>query len=265
MAYTFTVFQFSFEEESMFSAHCLFIRLLRIGRIAVVPVFASVSLLAQSAAHPSIPAPPAATAQTPSNGTSPAPCKHSAVSDIPLSSTIQAKVAGTLDSAHLKVGKEIWVYIDNDVAYPGCTLNAGSTLYAHVTAATSGQGSNTSELSLSFNHADCQEQRKKAMPMRLIAIVGPLEGALRIHEELPVTLRGAQRNINDPVKAMAGSRDKYNTEVPPRIFRPGSVIGIPTMKLEVEGGPGCSARISSTNHSVLLDRGTELIMVVESQ
>jgi hypothetical protein len=42
------------------------------------------------------------------------------------------------------------------------------------------------------------------------------------------------------------------------------VIGIPAMKLEVEGGPGCSARIASTNHSVHLDRGTELILVVES-
>jgi hypothetical protein len=102
------------------------------------------------------------------------------------------------------------------------------------------------------------------MPLRLIAIVGPLEDALRIHEELPVTLRGSQRNINDPVKVMAGSKDKYDTEAPPRIFRPGAVIGIPMMNLEVEGGPGCSARISSANHSVHLDRGTELILVVES-
>jgi hypothetical protein len=185
--------------------------------------------------------------------------------EIPLSSTIQAKVTGPLDSAHLKAGKEIWVYVANDVVYPGCTLNAGSALYARVTEATSGQDSNASELSLSFDNADCLEQRKKAMPLRLIAMVGPSEGALRVHEELPVLMKGSNRNINDPVKAMSGSRDKYDTEGTPRIFRPGIVIGIPMIKLEVEGGPGCSARISSTNHSVRLDRGTELILVVESQ
>jgi hypothetical protein len=169
-----------------------------------------------------------------------------------------------LDSARLKVGKEIWADVVNDVVYPGCTLNAGSALYGHVTAATSGQGTNTSELSLSFDHADCQEQRKKEMPLRLIALLGPSENVIRVHEELPIQMRAAKRNINDAVTALNGSPDKFNTEGPPRIFRPGAVIGIPMMKLEVEGGPGCSARISSTNRSVHLDRGMELIFVVES-
>jgi hypothetical protein len=248
----------------MFAAILSFIRLPWIGRIAVIPVFAAVTLFAQSAISPSAPAKPAIPSSAPASEPSPAPCKHSADREIPISFTIQAKVSIALDSAHLKAGKEIWVDVVNDVVYPGCTLNAGSFLYAHVMAATSGQDSNSSELSLSFDHADCFEQRKKVMPLRLIAMVGPLEGALRIHEELPVTLRGSHRNINDPVKVMDGSKDKFDTEVPPRIFRPGTVIGIPTMKLEVEGGPGCSARISSTNHNVHLDRGTELILVVES-
>jgi hypothetical protein len=41
---------------------------------------------------------------------------------------------------------------------------------------------------------------------------------------------------------------------------PGTVIGMPMLKLEPEGGPGCSARISSTNRSVELGTGVELIL-----
>ncbi|MGD0293246.1 MAG: hypothetical protein ABSB30_05270 [Terracidiphilus sp.] len=252
----------------MFNALRSFIRFSWISYIAVIPVFAAVSLFAQSVTGPSTPvsvATPAPTSQALTSETNPAPCKHSAVSDIPLSFAIQARVTGPLDSARLKVGKEVWVNIVEDVVYPGCKLNAGSALYAHVTAAASGTDANASELSLSFDHADCEEQRKKGMPLRLIALVGPSEDAVRIHEELPIALRGSNRNVHDAVKAMGGSGDKLNTGGLPLIFRPGIVIGIPALKLEVEGGPGCSSRISSTNRNVQLDRGTILILVVEDK
>jgi len=184
--------------------------------------------------------------------------------DIPLNATIQAKVMGPMDSARLKVGKEIWVYVDNDVVYPGCKLNAGAAIYAHVTSATTGQGSNASELSLSFDHDDCDSRNKKGMPLRLIALLGPSENVMRIHEEIPLEMRAAKRNINDAVKVEGTALDKFSLDRPPRTLQPGTVMGIPKLKLEVEGGPGCSARISSTDRSVLLTRGMEFIFVVES-
>jgi hypothetical protein len=232
--------------------------------MVVVPFFAAVTLFAQSAASPGTPASSPGTAQTPASKSSPAPCKHSAAPLIPLSSTFQASVAGTLDSAHLKVGKEIWVNVDNDIVYPGCTLNAGTALYGHVTTAAAGTDSNLSELSLTFDHADCKEQRKKEMPLRLIAILGPTEDVMRVHEELPIQMRGAKRNIKDAVNALNGSSDKFNKEGPPGLFPVGVVIGIPGLKLEIEGGPGCSSRITSTNRRVQLMRGVQLIFVVES-
>jgi hypothetical protein len=254
----------------MFVAFRTFIRLPWISRIAVVPVFAAVSLFAQSAAGPgtaATPATPAPALQALASEPHMAPCKHSIVPEIPLSSTIQAKVAGTLNSGRLKVGKEIWVNVvnNNDVIYPGCTLKEGSILYGHVTAATTGQGSNTSELSLTFDHADCEGQLKKEMPLRLVALLGPSENVIRIHEELPLQMRAAHRNINDAVTALNGSADKLNKGDTQRTFQPGDVIGIPGMKLEIEGGPGCSSRISSEKRSVQLDREAELILVVELQ
>jgi len=102
------------------------------------------------------------------------------------------------------------------------------------------------------------------MPLRLIAILGPSENVMRVHEELPIQMRGAKRNINDAVTALNGASDKFNTVGPPRLFPVGVVAGIPGLKLEIEGGPGCSSRITSTDRSVQLTRGMQLIFVVES-
>jgi hypothetical protein len=171
---------------------------------------------------------------------------------------------GTLDSARLKVGKEIWVNVAADVVYPGCSLNAGTALYAHVTSAASGQGSNPSELSLSFDHADCLGRNKKEMPLRLIALLGPSENVLRVHEELPIMMRGSSRKISVAVKAEGTGTDKFNLDAPPPTVQLGAVMGIPNVKLEIKGGPGCSSRITSTDRSVQLTREMELIFLVES-
>jgi hypothetical protein len=40
------------------------------------------------------------------------------------------------------------------------------------------------------------------------------------------------------------------------------VVGMSNLKLEPEGGPGCSARISSTNRDVELQTGVELILMM---
>jgi hypothetical protein len=240
-----------------------FIRLSWMGLIAVLPVFAAAALFAQSAASPGTPATPAAT-QAPASQASPAPCPLSPNADIPLSATIHATVTGTLDSARLKVGKEIWVNVAADVTYPGCMLNAGTALYAHVMSAATAQGSNPSELSLSFDHADCLGRNKKEMPLRLIALLGPSENVLRVHEELPIMMRGSSRKISVAVKAEGTGTDKFNLDAPPPTVQLGAVMGIPNVKLEIKGGPGCSSRITSTDRSVQLTREMELIFLVES-
>jgi hypothetical protein len=71
-----------------------------------------------------------------------------------------AKVTGPMDSGHLKVGKEFWVTVQEAIAYPGCKLSAGSAIYGHVTSALSQKSSPTSELSLAFDHADCEARKE---------------------------------------------------------------------------------------------------------
>ena len=95
----------------MLTALGSFIKNAGFGRITVFPIFAAVAVFAQSGPAPTVPATPAPTSVT-------AACPHSAASEIPFTSTIQAKVPGTLDSGHLKVGKEIWVTVMNGLVYP---------------------------------------------------------------------------------------------------------------------------------------------------
>jgi hypothetical protein len=46
---------------------------------------------------------------------------------------------------------------------------------------------------------------------------------------------------------------------PPHTIHPGFVAGIPKLKLQPLGGPGCSTKLVSTQSSLRLGPGTELI------
>jgi hypothetical protein len=234
------------------------------GRIAVVPVFAAVFAFAQSAAGPSTSAPPAT--PTPANESGQASCPHITGMEIPFNATIQAKVMGTLDSAHLKVGKEIWVIVTNNVAFPGCAVKEGSALYGHIKAIGPGKDANSSEMSLAFDHVDCEGHSKQEMRLWLIGIEAPAERMTRMHEEVPLEMKaGAKRNIRDAAKGMNFDDDVLNPGGKPKTVLPGVVVELPKIKLEVTGGPGCSARITSTDNSVLVPRNSVLILLMQNK
>jgi hypothetical protein len=238
----------------MHVARCSFVRLPGIGRIAVVPVIASF-FFAQMAASE---------AQAPANAVSQPSCASGADMDIPVASTIQAKVTGLLDSGHLKVGKDIWVNVINGLTYPGCKLNAGAALYAHVTAAVAQKTPGSAELSLAFDRADCEGHGKKQMPLRLIGLMAPPDTSARMHDEVPVGLKGGTRNAATTAMVTNEADYQLNPRGAPNTVHPGVVVGLPKMNLEVAGGPGCSARIGSTERSVQLEPGSVLILVVQS-
>jgi hypothetical protein len=278
----------------MLFARRSFIQLSRIGWIAVLPVFLSVSVFAQSVASPPAQSPlvspqaaaPAGGAPAASEGnpgqaktttlapaqqaaaheTVQAPCAPNADVSIPVSATIRAKVTGPMDSGHLKVGKEFWLTVQKDIAYPGCKLNTGSAIYGHVTSASSQKNSTSSELSLAFDHADCYGLGKKAMPLWLIGLMGPSEEYARMHDDLPMGELDNRRSAKTAAKILTFNDFKLNPGGAPNTVHPGIVLGLPKLKLEVQGGPGCSgARISSTDHSAVLEMGSELILVPESK
>jgi hypothetical protein len=285
----------------MLAASPSLIQLPRVGRIAVAPVIAAVASFALLLAGPQTLTSQAVTAVAASSASShaasagqsaqakpessvqqtqpaqvdgatvppaheavQAPCPHSASMDIPLSSTIEAKVTGSLDSGHLKAGKEIWVNVLHGLVYPGCTLNEGAAIYGRVTASVAQKNPDSSELSLVFDRADCEGHAKKAMPLRLIGLVGPAEISERMHDEVPNGLKGSQRSAPTAVLATLDRDDRLNPGGAPQTVHVGVVLGLPKVKLDYEGGPGCSSRLTSTDRSVQLQPGSELILIVQS-
>ena len=212
----------------------------------------------------------ATTTASAGNDTDAAACPQYENRDWPVNSTIEARVTGLMDSSHLKPGKEVFVKMMYGFTFPGCSLAEGAILYGHVTAAASSKNPNASELALVFDHADCQGHQKQELTLRLIGLVAAPDESKRLHDAVPVEVAGGARQIggsgqgNDAVGGTNGRDDNLNPGGPPQTVHPGIVVRMPKVKLEPEGGPGCSARISSSDRSVELGSGVELILTVLS-
>jgi hypothetical protein len=205
-----------------------------------------------------------ASAASPASEAEQPACQARDTLDRSLDKTIQARVTGALDSAHLKPGKEVFVKVVYGLAYPDCTLDEDSILYGHVTSAMSSKNPNTSELSLVFDHGDCVGHGRKELQLRLIGLVGPAsQDSRHMHDELPTELNGSGRTTTAAVANLVnGADENLNPGGPPHTIHPGVVIRMPAVKLEPEGGPGCSAKITGPDRSIQLGAGSELILTM---
>jgi tetratricopeptide (TPR) repeat protein len=183
--------------------------------------------------------------------------------DHPLNSTIQGGIIGWLDSGHLKVGQSISVKVLRDWIAPSCTLIAGASLYGHVLASTASK--NASELALVFDHGDCSGHPKQELSLRIIGIAGGDAQYEGVHNAMPTQVAGGGRAISDAAASMGlAPDDNMKPGVAPNTVHPGIVAGIPHLKLIPEGGPQCSAMLSSEERSVHLGTGTEFILTMQS-
>lgn len=182
-----------------------------------------------------------------------------------VNTTIEATVPYGLDSAQLKPGKQIWIKTLNRWLEKSCELDTGSNLYGHVMDSSSTKKPDSSEVSILFDHADCVGHSNLPITLRLIGLVAPPDAASRMHDALPTEVAGAGRQVSDAAAATGGFAfdDNLNPGGPPHTVVPGVVIRMPKMKLEPVGGPGCSARITSSERSVRLGAGSEMIFSVE--
>jgi hypothetical protein len=91
-----------------------------------------------------------------------------------------------------------------------------------------------------------------------------------MHNEIAVEVAGGVRQIggsrtgNDATNGLNGLDENLSPSGAPHTVHPGIVVNMPTVKLEPEGGPRCSARITSTNRSVQLGAGSELILTMSA-
>jgi tetratricopeptide (TPR) repeat protein len=184
--------------------------------------------------------------------------------DRPIDSTIQAGIIGWLDSGHLKPGQSIDVKVLGDWIAPSCTLSKGATLYGHVLASTASKSSG-GQLAVVFDHGDCSGHPKQALSLRIIGVAGGEKQDDAVHNAMPTEVRGGGRAISDTAADMGIAPDSNMAPgVAPKIVHPGIVAGIPHLKLTPEGGPQCSAMLTSEDHSVHLGTGTEFILTMQS-
>lgn len=208
-----------------------------------------------SAAQASLPGPASGIANS-----EPA-CPPVADRDWPVNRTIEARVTALMDSSHLKPGKTVFATVLFAINYAECSLSDGAIIYGHVTSAVSSKNPDSSELGLAFDHADCGSHDKQEVRLRLIGVVAPPAHGEMLHSALPSEVAGGVQQMQEA--STSGIDEALSPEYYPRTVHPGLVVRLPRMKLEPEGGPGCSARISSSDHNIQLAPRTDLILTLE--
>jgi hypothetical protein len=188
-------------------------------------------------------------------------CAVMSDADIPVTTTIRAKVTNMIDAAHLKPGKKIWLNSAYGMVYPGCTLEQDAAIYGTVTSAASSKSPNSSELSLEFNSADCTGHTKQPIKLLVVGVLAPPDQLKNSHDAMPTELQGSARQISDA----AANTDGYDAKRNPGSahgVHPGVVFGYKNLKLEPQGGPQCSAKMTSTERNIELAPGAILLLAV---
>ena len=174
---------------------------------------------------------------------------------IPSRAAIEAKVT-SLDSVHLKAGKDVWFKLARPFHYPGCSLDVDSVIYARVVSVS------PTEISLAFDRADCNHHDQQPLKLRVIAIVGPPEQSHHAHEDLPTEVAGGVRQMGQAIFGTDAFDEDLNPGGPPHTIHPGVVVGVKNLKLEPTAGPGCSDKITTDGNKIQLASGSELILAM---
>jgi hypothetical protein len=190
------------------------------------------------------------------------PCATISDADIPVTTTIRAKVTNLMDAAHLKPGKKVWLNSAYGMVYPGCTLEQDAAIYGTVTSAASSKNPNASELSLEFNSADCTGHAKQPLKLLVVGVMAPPDQLKNSHDAMPTELQGSPRQISDTAASTNGYDPKLGSGASSHAIRPGVVFGYKNLKLEPQGGPQCSAKLTSTERNIELAPGAILLLAV---
>jgi hypothetical protein len=198
---------------------------------------------------------------SPTQGEPATACPQLANTGMQANTTIEARITELMDSSRLKAGKKVFAKVLYPIRYADCSLDDEAILYGHVTAAASSKNPDSSELGLVFDHADCTGRGKQEIHLHLIGLVAPPDHGEMLHQVLPSEVAGGLQQL--PSTSDRGIDDNLHPNKYPNTVQSGLVVRMPAVKLEPAGGPGCSARISSSDPRIQLAPGAELIFARE--
>jgi tetratricopeptide (TPR) repeat protein len=181
--------------------------------------------------------------------------------DHQLNSSILGSMVVGLDSKRLKVGQSIQAKVLRDWVASSCALTKGAALYGHVLAATASGSPRGSELAIVFDHGDCSGRPRQQLSLRIVGVVGSDTAYSGVHNAIPTEVHGGARSISTTASSMGGESDADMNG--PNLIHTGAVVGAPHLKLVPEGGPQCSALLTSEQPSVHL--GTDMKFVLTMQ
>lgn len=186
---------------------------------------------------------------------------------------VQAELLKHVDVRRLKPGDTLFARMTLDWNGLDCALRTGAILEATVENAEPRSGHSTSMLALSFNRAQCNGSELAPMKLLLAAVALPPQdwriapnpefrvpmNFLLANGQAPSGFGGSTiQNFSGPTMELTGIR--HNFPMSPKV-KPGDVIGIRGMKLDLGTGPNQSSVLTTKGRHLSLDAYTQLLLV----
>lgn len=186
---------------------------------------------------------------------------------------VQAELMTHLSVRRLTQGDTVFARLTRDWSGLGCALRSGAILEAKVETADRRQGRSESKLALAFNRAQCNGADMQPMKLMLAAVAqAPPDWRVSPNTEFRVPMNFLLANG----KAGAGFGDStisnfamptleltgvlHQFPMSPSV-KPGDVINIRGMKLDIGTGPNQSSVLTTRNRDLSLDAYTQFLLV----
>jgi hypothetical protein len=189
---------------------------------------------------------------------------------------VQAELLAPLNVRRLTNGAIVLARVTLDWKGPDCTLRTGSILEATVEAADLHKGRSESKLALSFTRAQCNGTELQPEKLLLAAVSQPpadwrtvpnAEFRTSMSFLLANGKQGAGfggmviNNFSAPTLELTGIEHRF--PMSPKV-KPGDVLEIKGMKLEIGTGPKQSSILTTKGRDVTLDKFTQFLLVPAS-
>src|SRR3954447_24790533 len=186
---------------------------------------------------------------------------------------VQAELLARLSVRRIAPGNTVFAKVTMDWNGPGCALRSGAILEATVESADPRKGTSESKLALSFLRAQCNGAEMQPIKLLLAAVAGPPQdwrvspnpefrvpmSFLQVSGAAPAGLGGSTiSNFGMPTMELTGIYHHF--PMGPKV-KPGAVIDIRGMKLDIATGPNQSSVLTAKNRDISLDAFTQFLLV----
>lgn len=181
---------------------------------------------------------------------------------------VQTELVKALDAGRAQNGDTILARTSIAWKSKDCDLRKGAILQGHVVSQVAHSRNSASELSLTFDSAQCGGQDMKPFPLTVAALLAPARNrnsSLYGEEQSQPLSEAVGLSLNGSMRSLQAAADTVFNE-PPRAkpvkaVMPGQVIGLGSLKLSVGTGSEGSSVLSDAKRNVRLEAATQFVLV----